>query len=176
MSDMIINNMSSSVMATSELSLMQQELIKASVEYEKQYGIIMQLIRKLQAKKLKAVNDKYKETTVFHNKYGECRYSFDANAQENGITLTLSYWVKNIPLGGLSENDKKIAKKYNAYTYCYEQAEDTAREFKSFKDKYDLYGEVHWMFSMDDICDSKFIERGLAIGDDEHGSFTIRLE
>lgn len=175
MGGMTINNFGNGVATTSMVSLMQQELVKASVEYAKQYGIINQLMEELKDKKLSAIKKTYKDVSVFHRKYGECKWKFVAYKTTGSISIELSYWVKNIPTSGLSVNDKKVAETYNNYTYRYEDAIDCAERFKSFKDARNLYGSIEWCFRMDEICSSDFLEKGISYSDDKNDMFNIYI-
>ena len=67
MDGMVINNLSAQ--ATTECSVLQQELLKSRVETGKQRGITESLMKRLAAKKMNAISDMYKNVHVTHNKY-----------------------------------------------------------------------------------------------------------
>jgi len=174
MNNTIINNMGGGLFVASERSLMQQELIRASVEYEKQFGIVMQLMSKLKDKKVEAIEKKYKNISVSHSVYGKCNYDFYATSTDCSMTITLEYWVRKVPLCDLSGSDQKTAKRYNECSYSYRQARSAASEFKSLKDV--LTGEVSWGFDKECICDDKFFDGGLSVEGYYSGLFTIDLK
>ena len=115
MDGMVINNLSAQ--ATTECGLLQQELLKSFVEARKQRGITESLIQRLAEKKIYAIRDMYKNVHVTHNKYGECNCFFHIETFDDEFTLALKYYVKKIPLVGLSKHDKSVARRYNEYVY-----------------------------------------------------------
>ncbi len=176
MSGMTINNFGNGVSTTSELSLMQSELVKASVEYTKQYGIINQLMNELRDKKLSAIRKAYTDVSVFHKIYGVCCWNFTASCSLASISLQLKYWVKHIPTNGLSANDKKVAESYNKWN-DYESAYEYSRKFKSFENAYNLVGSVCWKFSIEEVCSSDFLQKGIRYDDgNKEDMFKINLE
>ena len=174
MDGMVINNLSAQ--ATTECSLLQQELLKSLVETRKQRGITESLIQRLAAKKMNAIRDMYKNVRVTHNKYGECSCYFYIDTFVDEITLTLKYYVKKIPLDGLSKHDKSVARRYNDYVYNYDKANDISSDFKSFHTPYGLTGCCSWSFSIDDILKSDFLTKGIRVGDKEDSPFKVFLK
>ena len=100
MDGMVINNLSAQ--ATTECGLLQQELLKSFVEARKQRGIMESLMQRLAAKKMNAIRDMYDNVRVTHKKFGECDSNFYIDVIADRITLTLKYYVNQIPLAGLS--------------------------------------------------------------------------
>ena len=64
MDGMVINNLSAQ--ATTECSMLQQELLKSFVETRKQKGITESLMKRLAVKKMNAIEDMYGTRTWFH--------------------------------------------------------------------------------------------------------------
>ena len=174
MDGMVINNLSAQ--ATTECSLLQQELLKSLVETRKQRGITESLMQRLAAKKMNAIRDMYKNVQVTHNKYGECNCYFYIDTFVDEITLTLKYYVKKIPFDGLSKHDKSVARRYNDYVYNYDKANDISSDFKSFHTPYGLTGCCSWSFSTDDILKSDFLTKGIRVGDKEDSPFKVFLK
>lgn len=171
---MVINNMSAQ--ANTECGLLQQELLKSFVEARKQRGIMEILMQRLAAKKIDAIRDMYKNIHVTHNKYGECNCYFYIDTFVDEITLTLKYYVKKIPLDGLSNHDKRIARRYNEYVYNYDNANNVSSDFKSFHPLYGLTGCCSWSFSIDDILKSDFLTKGIRVGDKGDSPFKVFLK
>lgn len=174
MDGMVINNMSAQ--ANTECGLLQQELLKSFVEARKQRGIMEILMQRLAAKKIDAIRDMYKNIHVTHNKYGECNCYFYIDTFVDEITLTLKYYVKKIPLDGLSNHDKRIARRYNEYVYNYDNANNVSSDFKSFHPLYGLTGCCSWSFSIDDILKSDFLTKGIRVGDKGDSPFKVFLK
>ena len=174
MDGMVINNLSAQV--TTECSLLQQELLKSLVETRKQRGITESLMQRLAAKKMNAIRDMYKNVHVIHSKYGECNCYFYIDTFVDEITLTLKYYVKKIPLDGLSKHDKSVARRYNEYVYSYDKANDISSDFKSFHTPYGLTGCCSWSFSTDDILKNDFLTKGIRVGDKEDSPFKVFLK
>ena len=174
MDGMVINNLYAQ--ATTECSLLQQELLKSLVETRKQRGITESLIQRLAKKKMNAIRDMYKNVRVPHNKYGECSCYFYIDTFVDEITLTLKYYVKKIPFDGLSKHDKSVARRYNDYVYNYDKANDISSDFKSFHTPYGLTGCCSWSFSIDDILKSDFLTKGIRVGDKEDSPFKVFLK
>lgn len=173
MSDMIINNMGGGSFLQSQTRLMQEDLAKASVEYTKQRGIMKELMNILARKKVAAINDMYKDTTVFHDKYGACRWKFVGDVDTECIIIRLQYWVKSVPSEGLSKADAKVAELYGCSCF-YESAVERARRFKSFDGKYELCDSVQWVYTIEDIVSPDFLKKGImANGNTE--PFSINL-
>ena len=174
MDGMVINNLSAQ--ATTECSLLQQELLKSLVENRKQRGITESLMQRLAAKKMNAIRDMYKNVQVTHNKYGECNCYFYIDTFVDEITLTLKYYVKKIPLDGLSKHDKSVARRYNDYVYNYDKANDISSDFKSFHTPYGLTGCCSWSFSIDDILKSNFLAEGIIVNNAIDAVFKVFLK
>ena len=161
MDGMVINNLSAQ--ATTECSLLQQELLKSLVETRKQRGITESLMQRLAAKKMNAIRDMYKNVHVTHNKYGECNCYFYIDTFADEITLTLKYYVKKIPLDGLSKHDKIIAKRYNYFVYNYDTANNVSSGFKTFRPWGGLTGSCDWIYYIDAILKSNFLAEGIIV-------------
>ena len=174
MDGMVINNLSAQ--ATTECSLLQQELLKSLVETRKQRGITESLTQRLAAKKMNAIRDMYKNVHVIHNKYGECNCYFYIDTFVDEITLTLKYYVKKIPFDGLSKHDKIIAKRYNYFVYNYDTANNISSCFKTFRPWGGLTGSCDWSYSIDDILKSDFLTKGIRVGDKEDSPFKVFLK
>lgn len=171
---MVINNLSAQ--ATSECGLLQQELLKSFVESIKQRGIMESLMQRLATKKMNAIRDMYENVRVTHKKFGECDSNFCIDAIVGRITLTLKYYVKEIPLGGLSKHDKSVARRYNEYVYSYETANKVSSDFKTFHPPFGLTGSCYWDFSIDEILESDFLTKGIRIVSETDSPFDIFLK
>ena len=174
MEGMVINNLSSQ--ATTECSMLQQELLKSLVETRKQRGITESLMQRLAAKKMNAIRDMYKNVHVTHNKYGECNCYFYIDTFVDEITLTLKYYVKKIPFDGLSKHDKSVAKRYNYFVYNYDTANNVSSGFKTFRPWGGLTGSCDWIYYIDDILKSDFLTKGIRVGDKEDSPFKVFLK
>ena len=171
---MVINNLSAQ--ANTECGLLQQELLKSFVEQRKQRGITESLMQRLAAKKLDAINDMYGNVRVTHKEFGECGSDFSIDVLSNRIELTLNYYVKKIPLDGLSKHDKSIARRYNESVYSYSTANDVSADFKTFHPSYGLADVCYWEFSIDDILKSNFLTEGIRIDNEADSPFDIFLK
>ena len=171
---MIINNMGGGIIQQSQLSLMQSELVKASVEYTKQRGVMKELIKELARKKVKALYDMYGGTTVYHEKYGVCKWEFVSNIETECLTIRFQYWVKSIQTANLSKTDKKVAECYNS-AYNYNCAVDRASNFKSFDDMYQIYSSIEFVFTVEDMANPNFLKAGI-LADGDFSPFTINLK
>lgn len=174
MEGMVINN--SSAQPTTECGLLQQELLKSFVEQRKQRGITESLMQRLAAKKLDAINDMYGNVRVTHKEFGECGSDFYIDATADRITLALKYYVNWIPLDGLSNHDKRIAKRYNHYVCNYDTANNVSSGFKTFCPWGGLTGSYCWSFSIDDILKSNFLAQGISVDNAIGGSFKVFLK
>lgn len=174
MEGMVINNLSAQ--ANTECGLLQQELLKSFVEARKQRGITESLMQRLAAKKLDAINDMYGNVRVTHKEFGKCGSDFYIDATADRITLTLKYYVNRIPLDGLSNHDKRIAKRYNKYAYNYETAKNVSSGFKTFSPWGGLTGSCCWSFSIDDILKSDFLTQGISVDNAIGGTFKVFLK
>ena len=174
MDGMVINNLSAQ--ATTECSLLQQELLKSLVETRKQRGITESLMQRLAAKKMNAIRDMYKNVHVTHNKYGECNCYFYIDTFVDEITLTLKYYVKKIPFDGLSKHDKSVARRYNEYVYSYDKANDISSDFKSFHPLYGLNDWYSWSFSIYDIIKRDFLTKDIRDGDKKEKTFKVFIK
>lgn len=174
MEGMVINNLSAQ--ANTECGLLQQELLKSFVEQRKQRGITESLMQRLAAKKLDAINDMYGNVRVTHKEFGECGSDFYIDATADRITLTLKYYVNLIPLDGLSNHDKRIAKRYNNYAYNYETTKNVSSGFKTFSPWGGLTGSCGWSFSIDDILKSDFLTEGISVDNAIGGMFKVFLK
>lgn len=174
MEGMVINNLSAQ--ANTECGLLQQELLKSFVEQRKQRGITESLMQRLAAKKLDAINDMYGNVRVTHKEFGECGSDFSIDVLSNRIELTLNYYVKKIPLDGLSKHDKSIARRYNESVYSYSTANDVSADFKTFHPSYGLADVCYWEFSIDDILKSNFLTEGIRIDNEADSPFDIFLK
>ena len=170
----VINNLSTQ--STTECGLLQQELLKSFVETRKQRGITESLIQRLAEKKIYAIRDMYKNVHVIHNKYGECNCFFDIETFVDEFTLALKYYVKKIPLDGLSKHDKSIARRYNEYVYSYDCANNISSDFKTFRPWGGLTGIRDWSYSIDDILKSDFLTKGIRVSDKEDSPFKVFLK
>lgn len=174
MDGMVINNLSAQV--TTECGLLQQELLKSFVEARKQRGIMESLMQRLAAKKMNAIRDMYENVRVTHKKFGECDSNFYIDTIADGITLTLGYYVKEIPLDGLSKHDKSVAIRYNKYVYSYDTANNVSSGFKTFRPWGGLTGRCDWSYSIDDILKSDFLTEGISIDNAIGGVFKVFLK
>lgn len=174
MDGMVINNLSAQ--ATTECGLLQQELLKSFVEARKQRGIIESLMQRLAAKKINAIRDMYENVRVTHKKFGECYSNFYIDTIADGITLTLEYYVKEIPLDGLSKHDKSVARRYNEYVYSYDTANNVSSDFKTFLPCGGLTGIRDWSYSIDDILKSDLLTKGIRVSDKEDSPFKVFLK
>lgn len=170
---MEINNIYGSKPMT-ELGMLQQGLLTARTEILKNQGISKELTRTLGNMKLNAIRDKYSKVKVLHDKYGSCAYEWKVQSFMDRIDLFLCYYVKSVPLDGLSKHDKVIAKRYND-AYCYDERVGANSKFKSFKGKY-ILGNTCWEFDINDIVDEKFLKKGLNLSKNNSSLFTILLE
>ena len=174
MDGMVINNLSAQ--ATTECGLLQQELLKSFVEAEKQKGITEGLMKRLASKKIDVISDMYGNVHVTNEKFGECGSDFYIDATADRITLSLKYYVYMIPLDGLSNHDKRIAKLYNKHVYSYDCANNVSSEFKTFHPLYGLTGCCSWSFSIDDILKSDFLTEGIRIDNEADSPFDVFLK
>lgn len=174
MEEKAINNLSAQ--ATTECGLLQQEILKSFVEFRKQRGITESLMERLAAKKINAIKYMYNNMRVTHRKFGECVSHFSIGAIADGITLTLKYYVKEIPLDGLSKHDKSVARRYNEYVYSYDCANNVSSEFKTFHPLFGLTGSCYWDFSIDEILESDFLTKGIRIVSETDSPFDIFLK
>ena len=174
MDGMVINNLSAQ--ATTECGLLQQELLKSFVEAEKQKGITESLMKRLAEKKIDVISDMYWNVHVTNEKFGECGSDFCIDATADRITLSLKYYVNRIPLDGLSNHDKMIAKRYNYYVYNYETANNVASGFKTFRPCGGLTGSCDWSYSIDDILKSDFLTEGISVDNAIGGMFKVFLK
>lgn len=174
MDGMVINNLSAQ--PTTECGLLQQELLKSFVEQRKQMGITKSLMQRLAAKKLDAINDMYGNVRVTHKEFGECGSDFYIDATADRITLFLKYYVYRIPLDGLSNHDKRIAKRYNHYVCNYDTANNVSSGFKTFCPWGGLTGSCDWSYSIDDILKSDFLTEGISVDNAIGGIFKVFLK
>lgn len=174
MDGMVINNLSAQV--TTECNLLQQELLKSFVEVRKQRGITESLMKRLAVKKMNAIEDMYGNVHVTNDKFGECRSDFDIDATDDRITLTLKYYVYRIPLDGLSNHDKGIAKRYNYYVCNYDTANNVSSGFKTFCPWGGLTGSCDWSYSIDDILKSDFLTEGISVDNAIGCTFKVFLK
>lgn len=174
MDGMVINNLSTQ--PTTECGLLQQELLKSFVEQRKQMGITKSLMQRLAAKKLDAINDMYGNVRVTHKEFGECGSDFYIDATADRITLSLKYYVYRIPLDGLSNHDKRIAKRYNHYVCNYDTANNVSSGFKTFCPWGGLTGSCDWSYSIDDILKSDFLTEGISVDNAIGGMFKVFLK
>lgn len=174
MDGMVINNLSAQ--ATTECNLLQQELLKSFVEARKQRGIIESLMKRLAVKKMNAIEDMYGNVHVTNDKFGECGSDFYIGATADRITLSLKYYVNIIPLDGLSKHDKSVAKRYNAYAYNYETANNVSSDFKTFRPWGGLTGSCDWSYYIDDILKSDFLTEGISVDNAIGGVFKVFLK
>ncbi len=174
MDRMVINNLSAQ--ATTECSMLQQELLKSFVEARKQRGITESLMKRLAVKKMNAIEDMYENVHVTNDKFGECGSDFYIDATADRITLSLKYYVNIIPLDGLSKHDKSVAKRYNAYAYNYETANNVSSGFKTFSPWGGLTGSCDWSYSIDDILKSDFLTEGISVDNTIGGVFKVFLK
>lgn len=165
MKEIEINNLSAQ--ATTECGLLQQEILKSFVEFRKQRGITESLMERLATKKINAIKNMHGDVRVTHRKFGECVSHFSIDAFADGITLALKYYVKKIPLNGLSKNDKSVARRYNEYVYSYDCANNVSSEFKTFHPLHGLTGSYSWDYSIDEVLESDFLTKGIMVSDDE---------
>ena len=173
MDGMVINNFLAQ--PTNECGLLQQELLKSFIETRKQRGITESLMKRLAVKKMNAIEDMYGNVHVTNDKFGECGSDFYIDATADRITLTLKYYVYRIPLDGLSNHDKRIAKRYNAHAYNYETANNVSSDFKTFRPWGGLTGSYDWSYSIDDILKSDFLTEGISV-DNAIGVFKVFLK
>ena len=174
MDRMVINNLSAQ--ATTECSLLQQELLKSFVETRKQRGITESLMKRLASKKIDAISDMYGNVHVTHDNFGGCSCDFDIEVICDEIVLTLTYYVSKIPLDGLSKHDKSVAKRYNEYVYSYDCANNISSDFKTFRPWGGLTGIRDWSYSIDDILKSDFLTKGIRVSDKEDSPFKVFLK
>lgn len=174
MNGMVINNLSAQ--ATTECSLLQQELLKSFVEARKQKGITESLMKRLAVKKMNAIEDMYGNVHVTNSKFGECGSDFYIDATADRITLSLKYYVNIIPLDGLSNHDKRIAKRYNYCVYNYDTANNVSSGFKTFRPWGGLTGSYDWSYSIDDILKSDFLTEGISVDNAIGGVFKVFLK
>lgn len=174
MGGMIINNLSAQ--ANTECGLLQQELLKSFVERRKQIGITKSLMQILAEKKLKAIRNMYANVHVTHKKFGECGSNLCIDVIGDGITLTLEYYVKKVPLDGLSKHDKSVARRYNKDVYSYDSANNVSSNFKTFCPSFGLTGSCYWEFSIDEIVEGDFLARGIRFDDETDSPFNVFLK
>lgn len=174
MDGIVINN--SSAQATTECGLLQQELLKSFVEARKQRGITESLMKRLAVKKMNAIKDMYGNVHVTNDKFGKCGSDFYIDATADRITLSLKYYVNWIPLDGLSNHDKRIAKLYNKHVYSYDTANNVSSDFKTFLPWGGLTGSCDWSYSIDDILKSDFLTEGISVDNAIGGVFKVFLK
>lgn len=174
MEGMVINNLSAQ--ANTECGLLQQELLKSFVEQRKQIGITKSLMQRLAEKKLKAIRNMYANVHVTHEKFGECGSNLCINVIGDGITLTLEYYVKKIPLNGLSKHDKSVARRYNKDVYSYDSANNVSYDFKTFCPYFGLTGSCYWEFSIDEITERDFLTKGIRFDGEADSPFNVFLK
>lgn len=174
MDGMVINNLSAQ--ATTECSLLQQELLKSFVEAEKQKGIKEGLMKRLASKKIDVISDMYRNVHATHDIFGGCSCDFNIEVIYDEIVLTLTYYVCKIPLDGLSKHDKSVAKRYNEYVYSYNSANNVSSNFKTFHPRGGLTGSCYWSFSIDDILESDFLTKGIRVISKSDSPFHIFLK
>ena len=174
MDGMVINNLSAQ--ANTECGLLQQELLKSFVEQRKQRGIMESLMERLAAKKVNAIKNMYANVHVTHKEFGECGSDFYIDSTADRITLSLKYYVYRIPLDGLSNHDKRIAKRYNYYVCNYDTANNVSYGFKTFCPWGGLTGSCDWSYSIDDILKSDFLTEGISVDNAIGGMFKVFLK
>ena len=174
MEGMVINNLSAQ--STTECGLLQHELLKSFVEAEKQKGITEGLMKRLASKKIDVISDMYGNVHVTNEKFGECGSDFYIDATADRITLSLKYYVNIIPLDGLSNHDKRIAKRYNYYVCNYDTANNVSSGFKTFCPWGGLTGSCDWSYSIDDILKSDFLTEGISVDNAIGGVFKVFLK
>lgn len=174
MDGMVINNLSAQ--ETTECGLLQHELLKSFVEAEKQKGITEGLMKRLASKKIDAISDMYGNVHVTNEKFGECGSDFYIDATADRITLSLKYYVYRIPLDGLSNHDKRIAKRYNYYVCNYDTANNVSSGFKTFFPWGGLTGSCDWSYSIDDILKNDFLTEGISVDNAIGGMFKVFLK
>lgn len=174
MDGMVINNLSAQ--ATTECSMLQQELLKSFVEAEKQKGITESLMKRLASKKLDLISDMYDNVHVTHDKFGKCGSDFCIDATDDRITLSLKYYVNRIPLDGLSKHDKSVARRYNEYVYSYDCANNISSDFKTFRPWGGLTGSYDWSYYIDDILKSDFLTEGISVNNAIDAVFKVFLK
>lgn len=174
MDGMVINNLSTQ--ATTECSLLQQELLKSYVEAEKQKGITESLMKRLAEKKIDVISDMYGNIHVTHDNFGGCSCDFEIDVLCDEIVLTLTYYVYKIPLDGLSKHDRIVAKRYNEFVYSYNAAKNLSSDFKTFHPRGGLTGSCCWSFSIDDILESDFLTKGICVSSKSDSPFHIFLK
>lgn len=168
---MEINNIYGSKPIT-ELGIIQQELLTARTEILKQQGISKELIRTLGNMKLDAIKKRYSKVKVLHDKYGACSYEWKAQSRNDGVDIFLGYYVKSIPLDGLSKHDKGIAKRYND-AFGYDWKSEIYECFKSFKEQ--LISSTYWSLDISEMICDDFLKKGFIMTGD-YKPFTILLE
>ena len=174
MDGMVINNLYAQ--ATTECSLLQQELLKSFVETRKQKGITESLMKRLAVKKMNAIEDMYVNVHVTHDKFGKCGSDFYIDATADRIKLSLKYYVNIIPLDGLSKHDKIIAKRYNYCVYNYDTANNVSSCFKTFRPWGGLTGRRDWIYYIDDILKSDFLAEGIIVNNAIDDVFKVFLK
>lgn len=174
MDGMVINNLLAQ--PTNECGLLQKELLKSYVEARKQKGITESLMKRLAVKKMNAIEDMYGNVHVTHDKFGKCGIDFCIDATDDRITLSLKYYVKKIPLDGLSKHDKSVARRYNEYVYSYDCANNVSSGFKTFRPWGGLTGSCDWSYSIDDILKSDFLTEGISVNNAIDSVFKVFLK
>lgn len=174
MDEMVINNLSEQ--ATTECSLLQQELLKSFIEARKQRGITESLMKRLASKKIDVISDMYGNVHVTHDNFGGCSCDFNIEVICDEIVLTLTYYVSKIPLDGLSKHDRIVAKRYNEYVYSYNSANNVSSDFNTFHPRGGLTGSCCWSFSIDDILESDFLTKGIRVISKSDSPFNIFLK
>lgn len=101
---------------------------------------------------------------------------FYIDATADRITLSLKYYVNIIPLDGLSNHDKRIAKRYNYCVYNYDTANNVSSGFKTFRPWGGLTGSCDWSYSIDDILKSDFLTEGISVDNAIGGVFKVFLK
>lgn len=118
----------------------------------------------------------YKNVHVTHNKYGECNCFFNIDTFADEFTLALKYYVKKIPLDGLSNHDKSVARRYNEYVYSYDCANNISSDFKTFRPWGGLTCIRDWSYSIDDILKSDFLTEGIIVNNAIDAVFKVFLK
>lgn len=169
---MEINNNYGSMPMT-ELGMLQQELLTARTEMLKQQGITRELVRVLGEMKLDAIKKTYPSVKVSHEKYGVCSYEWKLVCFVDSIKIYLNYYVKNVPLEGLSKSDKVIARRYND-CHNYERRKELSYRFNSIGTTM-LYSCIFWDYDFKSITSNDFLTKGIHC-DEMDDAFAITLQ
>ncbi len=158
-------------MPMTELGMLQQELLLARTEMLKQQGITKELVRVLGEMKLDAIKETYSSVKVSHEKYGVCSCEWELRCYIDSVRIYLNYYVKNLPLDGLSKSDKVIARRYNN-GYDYKRRDELSYRFNSISTM--LCSFIFWDYDFKSITSNDFLTRGIQC-DRIHDPFTITL-